>query len=171
MIFSLNLKADVSVIEVAFNDPVTDVEPLTFIDPVTDNVPEIGADPVTGNPFPEPPLLLSAWEAVIANELVTTPTKPAPLPVNEPVEEPVNDPDSIEYLLLENEPVNGPSPLAANEPDVILFIDWLKTCEAVTAKEAEVIEPNTIEAVSAEVAFPSNWPINLVAVKVFVEGV
>ena len=53
----------------------------------------------------------------------------------------------------------------------MLFIDWLRTCDAVTAKEAEVIEPNTIEAVSAEVAFPSNAPINLVDVNVFVEGV
>ena len=94
------LKADVSVIDVALRPPVTDVEPLTCKDPVkvvlpltltagallpvTSNVPEIGADPVSGNPVPEPPPLLSAWEAVIANELVTTPTNPAPLPINEP---------------------------------------------------------------------------------------
>ena len=91
-------------------------------------------------------------------------------PEKEPVEEPVNDPDNIETLLLENEPVNGPSPLAANEPDVTFITDWLSAYEAVTAKLALVIVPNTIEAVSADVAFPSNAPITFVTVNVLVEG-
>ena len=76
----------------------------------------------------------------------------------------------METLLLENEPVNGPSPLDANVPDVMFITDWLSAYEAVTAKEAEVIVPNTTEAVSADVAFPSNAPINLVAVNVLVDG-
>ena len=38
------------------------------------------------------------------------------------------------------------------------------------AKEADNIVPNTTDAVSAVVAFPSKAPINLVAVNVLVEG-
>ena len=83
----------------------------------------IAAPVLPAEPPEPPPPELSAWEAVIANELVTTPTNPAPLPVNEPVEEPVNEPDKVDALLLEKDPVNGPSPLAANEPDVTLITD------------------------------------------------
>ena len=80
--------------------PVKAVLPVTLTAkaelPVIINDPEIILDPVI-------------W-LMYCNKLTTD-----VLPTNEPVKEPVNEPDNNEGKLDENEPVNGPSPLLANE--------------------------------------------------------
>ncbi len=60
------------------------------------------------------------WDDVVALSAIdAVPIKfPKTEPVREPVYEPVNEPDSNEYKLEENEPVNGPSPLDANEVEI-----------------------------------------------------
>ena len=93
------------------------------------------------------------------------------IPKNEPVLLPVNDPERKEAWLDENEPVNGPSPLSANEVEVTFTTEVEIANEAVSACEELTTEPKSMDAVSAYEALPSNCPITLVTANVSVLGV